>query len=128
MRTPAFLTVLRIWETFSKPGNEALQESISAFLKSSSTKGGKPTRFVDIADNSGFSLRKLPKRPKIGVFSSVVVLATNLGAQTLREIEVITGDPQASISARLRDFRNHDYLKQFLVMDGRRRGNEKRGI
>lgn len=48
--------------------------------------------------------------------------------RTLREIEAITSDPQASISARLRDFNNDDYLKQFFSMEHRRRGEGKQGI
>jgi hypothetical protein len=50
------------------------------------------------------------------------------GWRTLREIEDATGDPQASISARLRDFNNHQYFKRFFVMEHRRRGEQKRGI
>jgi hypothetical protein len=45
--------------------------------------------------------------------------------RTLREVEYATGDPQASISARFRDFNNHAYLKQFFVMEHRRRGDHE---
>ena len=49
--------------------------------------------------------------------------------RTLRQISDATGDPEASISARLRDFRNHQYLQQYFVMDSERvPGNERRGI
>ena len=48
--------------------------------------------------------------------------------RTLREIECATGVPRASASARLRDFNNHAYLKQFFVMESRRRGDPKLGI
>jgi hypothetical protein len=37
--------------------------------------------------------------------------------RTLRQIAAITGDPEASISTRLRDFNNHEYFRQFFVMD-----------
>ena len=74
---PGLLTVFRIWEIFSDPGNEVPQESIGAFLKRSSAEGRKPTHFSDIADNSGFSRGKLPKKPKLGLFSDVAVLAGN---------------------------------------------------
>ena len=43
--------------------------------------------------------------------------------RTLREIEVATEDPQASISARLRDFR-----KMGLTLERRRRSDPTRGI
>jgi hypothetical protein len=45
--------------------------------------------------------------------------------RTLREVEYARGDPQASISARFRDFNNHAYLKQFFVMEHRRRGDHE---
>src|ERR1035441_9292827 len=48
--------------------------------------------------------------------------------RTLREIEAITGDGQASISARLRDYSNHEYLKQHFIKERRRRGDPKLGI
>lgn len=48
--------------------------------------------------------------------------------RTLSEIKLITGDPEASISARLRDFNNHEYLKQFFSMVHRRRGEPKHGL
>ncbi len=44
--------------------------------------------------------------------------------RTLREIESLTGDPQASISARLREFVNKDGH----IKNKRRRGEPKRGI
>lgn len=43
---------------------------------------------------------------------------------TLREIADRTGDPEASVSARLRDLRN----MFSLTVDRRRRGDEKRGL
>lgn len=43
--------------------------------------------------------------------------------RTLREIERETNDPQASISARLRDFR-----KFGLIVERRRRGNPADGL
>lgn len=43
--------------------------------------------------------------------------------RTLREIEKVTEDPQASISARLRDFR-----KLGLILERRRRGNPADGL
>lgn len=43
--------------------------------------------------------------------------------RTLREIERVTNDPQASISARLRDFR-----KMGLIVERRRRGNPADGV
>jgi hypothetical protein len=52
----------------------------------------------------------------------------NNGWMTLREIATATGDPEPSISARIRDFRNHEYLTQFFVSEGRRRGDAKRGL
>lgn len=45
---------------------------------------------------------------------------------TLREIADVTGDPEASISARLRDFRKDGFGK--LKVNKRRRGNPKRGL
>ena len=48
--------------------------------------------------------------------------------RTLREIASITGDPEASISARLRDFSNHAYLRQFFRMTHRRRGEGRHGL
>ena len=48
---------------------------------------------------------------------------------TLREIANITGDPEASISARLRDFSNHEYLSQFFIMTSERTpGLERKGV
>lgn len=44
---------------------------------------------------------------------------------TLRELEDATGDPQASISARLRDFRN---VYGWTVEKRRRAGQEERGV
>ncbi len=46
--------------------------------------------------------------------------------RTLGEIEAITGDPQASISARLRDFRKDKFGEHML--DRRRRGHEAKGL
>jgi hypothetical protein len=43
--------------------------------------------------------------------------------RTLAEIEAITHDPQASISARLREIRHNSY-----IVDRRRRGDPKRGL
>ena len=48
--------------------------------------------------------------------------------RTVREIEAITGDGQASISARLRTYAADEYLKQFFTKERRRRGGAKRGI
>ena len=45
---------------------------------------------------------------------------------TLREISDITGDPEASISARLRDFRKSEFGG--LTIERRRRGEPKRGL
>lgn len=48
--------------------------------------------------------------------------------RSLREIAAITDDPEASISARLRDFRNDEYLSTLFIMESRRKpGAEKRG-
>jgi hypothetical protein len=46
--------------------------------------------------------------------------------RTLREIEGATGDPQASISARLRDYRKPEFGSN--KMESRRRGDGKRGL
>lgn len=46
--------------------------------------------------------------------------------RTLREIGDITGEPEASISARLRDFRKEKFGR--FNVDRRRRGEEARGI
>jgi hypothetical protein len=46
--------------------------------------------------------------------------------RTLAEIEEITGDPQASISARLRDFRKPRFGSYHVAR--RRRGNPHRGL
>lgn len=46
--------------------------------------------------------------------------------RTLREISAVTGDPEASISARLRDLRRPEF-GGFRV-DRRRRGDPKHGI
>lgn len=43
--------------------------------------------------------------------------------RTLREIEDVTSDPQASISARLREIRHNGY-----TVDRRRRGEIERGL
>ena len=40
--------------------------------------------------------------------------------RTLRQISDETGDPEASVSARLRDYRSNDYLRQFFVMQSER--------
>ena len=49
--------------------------------------------------------------------------------KTLREIAAITGDPEASVSARLRDFNNHEYLKSHFVMESERMAAlERRGV
>jgi hypothetical protein len=47
---------------------------------------------------------------------------------SLREIAKLTGDLEASISARLRLFNGHEYLAQFFVMSSRRRGDAKNGV
>jgi len=53
----------------------------------------------------------------------------NAGWKTLRQVADMTGDPEASISARLRDFNNHEYLKQFFIMESERvPGKETRGL
>lgn len=39
---------------------------------------------------------------------------------TLREISDATGDPEASISARLRDYRSNEYLQRFFIMQSER--------
>ena len=47
---------------------------------------------------------------------------------TLREVANITDDPEASVSARFRDFNNHEYLSQVFIMESERvPGSEKRG-
>lgn len=48
--------------------------------------------------------------------------------RTLSQIAAITGDPEASISARLRSFNGHEYLKQYFLMESRRlTGAERSG-
>lgn len=46
--------------------------------------------------------------------------------RTLAEIEALCGDPQASISARLRDFRKPTFGAH--VLERRRRGDGRRGL
>ena len=46
--------------------------------------------------------------------------------RTLREISDLTGDPEASVSARLRDFRKESCGGH--VIERRRRGDPKRGL
>jgi len=46
--------------------------------------------------------------------------------RTLGEVEAVTGDPQASISARLRDFRKPHCGSH--TIHRRRRGDEERGL
>lgn len=46
--------------------------------------------------------------------------------RTLAEIERITGDPQASVSARLRDLRKVRFGE--FIVERRRRGKSKRGL
>lgn len=46
--------------------------------------------------------------------------------RTLGEIQMVTGDPQASVSARLRDFRKARFGGH--CVDRRRRGDESRGL
>lgn len=46
--------------------------------------------------------------------------------RTLAEIEAACGDPQASISARLRDFRKHDFGDH--TVERRRRGEGRCGL
>jgi len=49
--------------------------------------------------------------------------------RTLREIHDITGDPEASISSRLRDFDKPEMSQLNIYKDSRRRaGMEKRGV
>jgi hypothetical protein len=49
--------------------------------------------------------------------------------RTLRMISDRTGDPEASVSARLRDFNNHEYLQRFFRMESERMPNlERRGV
>lgn len=48
--------------------------------------------------------------------------------RTLREIADITGDPEASISARLREFNMPEMSAAGLSMKKRRRGDERRGL
>lgn len=45
---------------------------------------------------------------------------------TLREIATATEDPEASISARIRDLRKKEFGG--FIVDGRRRGDAKRGL
>jgi hypothetical protein len=40
--------------------------------------------------------------------------------RTLRQISDETGDPEASVSARLRSYRSDEYLKQFFIMQSER--------
>jgi hypothetical protein len=48
--------------------------------------------------------------------------------RSLREISDATGDPEASVSARLRDYRSNEYLAQFFTMISERvPGFERRG-
>jgi hypothetical protein len=53
---------------------------------------------------------------------------------TLQEIqarimrEFSKRDPESSISARLRDLNNNEYLAQFFTMQHRRRGDPKMGL
>ena len=46
--------------------------------------------------------------------------------RTLAEIQAITGDPESSISARLRDFRKDKWGAH--TVNRRRRGDPKRGL
>lgn len=46
--------------------------------------------------------------------------------RTLREIEIETGDPQASISTRLRDLRKPRFGS--FIIERRRRGEPKQGL
>jgi hypothetical protein len=49
--------------------------------------------------------------------------------RTLRMISEKTADPEASVSARLRDFRSNEYLRQFFRMESERMPNlERRGV
>lgn len=48
--------------------------------------------------------------------------------RTLRGIADFTGDPEASVSARLRDYRSNEYLARFFTMISERvPGLERRG-
>lgn len=47
---------------------------------------------------------------------------------TLRELGSITGEPEASISARIRDFRKAEMSTLYITVESRRRGDAKRGI
>jgi hypothetical protein len=40
--------------------------------------------------------------------------------RTLRQISDATGDPEASVSARLRDYRSNEYLARFFIMESER--------
>lgn len=55
--------------------------------------------------------------------SRVFALMKDGRARTLREISDATGDPEASVSARLRDLR-----RLGLTVNRQRRGDEKRGL
>lgn len=46
--------------------------------------------------------------------------------RTLSEISALTGDPEASVSARLRDLRKDEFGG--LTIDRQRRGEETRGL
>lgn len=46
--------------------------------------------------------------------------------RTLAEISALTGDPEASVSARLRDLRKDEFGG--LTIDRRRRGEERSGL
>lgn len=49
--------------------------------------------------------------------------------RTLRQISDSTGDPEASVSARLRDFRSNEYLAKHFIMESERMpGLERRGV
>lgn len=67
---------------------------------------------------------------RLGEQQRRVLAAMEDGAwRTLREIAAITQDPEASVSARLRSFNGHDYLKQFFIMESERMpGMDRRGV
>lgn len=91
------------------------------------TTGGRFARCLAASRFDGRTYeRDLDQRRLTGQAERVFRLIGDGAWRTLAEIHAATGDPEAAISARLRDFRKLRFGAHTIV--GRRRGDMARGV
>ena len=89
--------------------------------------GSKAAVQPDLLDFDGFTYEREPDQVRLNEQAlRVARLMADGRWRTLGEIERDTQDPQASISARLRDFRKDRFGAS--TVERRRRGEEARGL